>query len=279
MLKRILTAIVALFVFVPVMIFSDTWAFPILFGLCGLIGTFEMLRCIGIHKHVWISLPLYLVAALTPAFLRAADEYLEDSTLPVMQTALAAVLLAVLYLLAVAVFGHRKVDVTALGTALMMSLYIIGGFGGMVYLCDQRGLAVCLLIFIGAWVTDTFAYFTGRLLGRHKLIPEVSPKKTVEGALGGIIFCAAAYVGYAFLYNHVWAAEGQTLPPLLLGGIGILISVASQVGDLALSQIKRHFGIKDYGNLLPGHGGILDRFDSALAVSILLNLAFGATIR
>ncbi len=274
MLKRILTAIVALCVFVPPVVFADTWAFPILFALCALVGTFEMLRCIGIHKNGWIAVPLYLIAFSAPLLVRLAGEKVEDAFSLITQASVAVILLLVVYLLAVAVLGHKKLDITSVGCALMMFLYIVGGFAGVVMLNDMESRSICIMVFVGAWVTDTFAYFTGRLLGKHKLIPEVSPKKTVEGAIGGIVFCILAFVAFAFLHNRFWLGDRQPLPPLALAVVGLVVSVVSQVGDLALSQVKRHFGIKDYGNLLPGHGGVLDRFDSVLAVSILMTVVF-----
>lgn len=112
------------------------------------------------------------------------------------------------------------------------------------------------LIFIIAWSTDTFAYFGGFLWGNKKLCPKISPKKTIEGAISGIIgsMLVCAIFSYIFFANYI-------LIFALLGAVG---SVVSQVGDLAASQIKRQVGIKDYGNLIPGHGGILDRFDSVI---------------
>ena len=135
------------------------------------------------------------------------------------------------------------------------------------------GSHLYLLAFIGAWVTDTFAYFTGMLLGKHKLIPDVSPKKTVEGAIGGMAFCTLSFVGFACLYNQFWA-DGKLLPLWLMAIVGFLVSIVSQVGDLSLSLLKRKYGIKDFGKVFPGHGGVLDRFDSVLAVSIMLTVCF-----
>lgn len=111
-------------------------------------------------------------------------------------------------------------------------------------------------VFILAWVTDTSAYFAGVFLGKHKLIPEISPKKTVEGAIGGVIGTTIVSAAYAYMFNPsflYWA--------LVLGIVG---SILSQIGDLIASGIKRYLGIKDYGNIMPGHGGVLDRFDSIL---------------
>ena len=143
----------------------------------------------------------------------------------------------------------------------------------MLYLHDsiEYGKHIYLLTFICAWTTDTFAYFTGRLLGRHKLIPAVSPKKTIEGAIGGVVFCVGATVLFGFIIEKFFNPSGDISANYLVLAIsGVAISVISQVGDLIMSLIKRLYGIKDYGKIFPGHGGILDRFDSVMAVSVVL---------
>ena len=275
MRTRILTGLVAFIIFLPFLIFSDTIAFPIAMAVCGVISVFEMIHCIGLHKNLFLSIPLCLVAAAAPFCLR----YLGiETTLP---AALAVILLLLLYVLAVTTFSKGKVAVTESSTALMTAIYIIAGFSAMVYLHDfhQGGKYLYLLTFIGAWVPDTFAYFTGMLFGKHKLIPDVSPKKTVEGAIGGVVFCVLAFIGFALIYNHVLLAEeGKLLPIWLMAIIGFVTAVVSMVGDLTMSLIKRHYGIKDYGKILPGHGGFLDRFDSVIAVAVILAVFMGATI-
>ena len=131
------------------------------------------------------------------------------------------------------------------------------------------GNYVYLICFIGAWVTDTFAYFSGYLFGKHKLIPDVSPKKTVEGSIGGTLFCILAMIGYGWLVQLI-SGGAVSANYLVLGISGLFIAVVAQVGDLLMSAIKRTYGIKDYGKLFPGHGGVLDRFDSVMAVAVVL---------
>ncbi len=111
-------------------------------------------------------------------------------------------------------------------------------------------------IFILAWGSDTFAYFSGRFFGRHKLIEHVSPKKTVEGSIGGLIGSTVLSVLFAYIYNPDFMSFA-----ILLGLVG---SVLAQSGDLIASKIKRYCGIKDFGKIMPGHGGVLDRFDSII---------------
>ena len=153
----------------------------------------------------------------------------------------------------------------------LTAFYIIFALNMIVYIRDYPdGQYMYILILVGAWVTDTFAYFCGMLFGRggkHKLIPDVSPKKTWEGSIGGVLFCMLAMVIFGLIVNHISELKADYLM-LLIGGF--LISIVSQVGDLCMSVIKRTYGIKDYGKLFPGHGGVLDRFDSILAVAVIL---------
>lgn len=123
-------------------------------------------------------------------------------------------------------------------------------------LLSNMGSIYIWLVFIFAWISDTFAYFTGVFFGKHKLIPQISPKKTIEGSIGGILGTVLVTVGFAMVFKE---DNPMYFVPLAMVG-----SVVSQLGDLFASAIKREFKIKDYGNLIPGHGGILDRFDSIL---------------
>ena len=136
---------------------------------------------------------------------------------------------------------------------------------------NEDGQFLYLLIFIGAWMTDIFAYFTGVFFGKHKLIEDVSPKKTIEGSIGGIVFCALSFVALG-LVADIFFDRSANLVFLAIGGV--FISIIAQIGDLIMSVIKRHYGIKDYGKIFPGHGGMLDRFDSISAVSVTLGAIF-----
>ena len=271
MFKRILTGVIAFcFVLVPILFFADTVVLPIAVAVFSLIATYELLHCVGLHKNMWVSIPLYLVSAALPFGVRMMTVV----TVFALPLSLCVILL---YLLAAAVFSHGKADIQDVSTAFMLWLYTLLGFFGLIMVHDhiRGGEYLYLLAFLGAWVTDIFAYFTGMLLGRHKLIPDVSPKKTVEGAIGGVVFCTLAFVGYGLIYNNFWVADGgKTIPLAAMAIVGFLVSIVSQVGDLSLSLLKRKYGIKDFGKLFPGHGGVLDRFDSVLAVSIMLTVSF-----
>jgi phosphatidate cytidylyltransferase len=124
-------------------------------------------------------------------------------------------------------------------------------------------VALAGLIFVISFSTDVFAYLTGKLFGKKKLAPKISPNKTIEGSLGELIFCTTISALFAFLTG---------LDVIYVTWIGALGSIVAQCGDLFASSIKRYCGIKDFGKLIPGHGGILDRFDSVMFVAVFIQL-------
>lgn len=150
----------------------------------------------------------------------------------------------------------------------LLGFLYVGILFSFIYLVSAKdgGNFYVWLIFIGSWITDTAAYYAGRLFGKTKLCPKVSPKKTIEGSIGGligsVIFCG---VLGAFANNYI-----VTFPLYHFLIIGGLCGVFSQLGDLVASSVKRYVGIKDYSNLIPGHGGILDRFDSILFSGVVV---------
>lgn len=142
----------------------------------------------------------------------------------------------------------------------------------------QYGGYVVWLIFISSWVCDTCAYFTGMLLGKHKMAPVLSPKKTIEGAVGGVAGSAVAGALFSFLLAEQEISSADAAWAFAaIGGVGAVIS---QIGDLAASAIKRNHEVKDYGTCIPGHGGIMDRFDSVIftapIIYVMANILIGA---
>lgn len=117
------------------------------------------------------------------------------------------------------------------------------------------------LIIFGGTLTDTFAFLVGVTLGKHKLCPKISPKKTIEGAIGGTLGGMLSFLAFAFVMNNYW---NFSLNYAIIAVFGIIVSIFAQLGDLVASYIKRYAKIKDFGNVLPGHGGVLDRIDSIL---------------
>ncbi len=268
MRTRVITGLVALCVLIPVLIFSNTFVFDLALAVCCVISVFEMLKCVGTLKKLWISVPSLLVAPLVILAVRPLKHLFDGFSLT--QVTLPVLLISMLYLLAVMVFSKNGVTIEDVAVSGFMTVYITAAFASILFLRDSTGGAYTyLLVFIGAWITDIFAYFCGMLFGKHKLIPEVSPKKTVEGSIGGTLFCGGAFILYGVLIDR-FVEQASRMNLLLLFAYGVIVAVVSQIGDLCMSAIKRHYGIKDFGKVFPGHGGMLDRFDSILAVALVL---------
>lgn len=171
-----------------------------------------------------------------------------------------------LVLLTVTVTSKNSFDFDGVSFLTLSSIYVGLGFHFLIETrLSEQGISLLFFILILIWTTDSCAYFCGRAFGKRKLWPEISPKKTIEGSIGGIV--SALIVGLIFqylfpIYNSV----------LTVIAVSIVISIVGQLGDLVESALKRHYTVKDSGTILPGHGGILDRFDSLLFVMPVLYL-------
>lgn len=165
---------------------------------------------------------------------------------------------------------HKTVSVTDAAMVIFSVVYIPYFLTNLLYIRKlDSGNLLIWLPFVGAFLTDTCAYFAGVFLGKHKLCPNISPKKTIEGSIGGILGCMGACMLYGWILEKGWSLNVNYLH---LAGLGMIMAIVSQIGDLSASIIKRKFGIKDYGNLFPGHGGILDRLDSVIMIAPVVYL-------
>jgi phosphatidate cytidylyltransferase len=165
----------------------------------------------------------------------------------------------------VIIIRHEQMAYSDLTYALIGTMIITFGTGSIGYVC-QNGLSLSFFFavtFLLPWMADAGGFFVGATLGKHKLCPKISPKKTVEGAVGGVFFCVAASVGLGFLFQYLITPNLTVhfIPLIIIGACDALLSI---VGDLSFSLIKRSINIKDYGSIFPGHGGMLDRFDSII---------------
>ncbi len=263
MRTRLITAAVGLAVLIPLLIFSDTWIFVAAASFFAAVAMFEMMRCLGVHRNLAATIPLYVLAVALPFAARLFGKINSFGSLT-----LYLLMAYFFYLMALTIFSHGGMTFARSAEVFATGCYVSLIFSSIVMLRDAPGGEyLYLLVFLAAWVTDSFAYFTGRLLGKHKLIPAVSPKKTVEGAVGGVVFCILACLGFGLFTAVVWDATPNYIG---LGISGLILSVCAQIGDLIASLIKREHGIKDYGRLFPGHGGVMDRFDSVAAVAVVL---------
>lgn len=260
MKQRIITGVVAAALFIPFVIYGEL-PFTLLVYALAAVGMYEILRMKGISI---LSIPgilglLALFSILLP------NEWADKIQQLTSYSKLELVFIMVILLLVYSVLVKNKFTFDDVGFVILSAFYVGMGFH---YFIETRnadaGLEYVIFALLIVWTTDSGAYFTGRKIGKTKLWPEISPNKTVEGFVGGIIIAVIFAIGM------------QLVTPIassfvLLIIVAIISSIFGQMGDLVESAIKRHYNVKDSGNILPGHGGILDRFDSLLFVLPLLH--------
>lgn len=253
MLTRIITGFILFVLLVPMIAFSGTPVLPAVTTALAVIGIYEMAGCCGWRGRYSALIPAVVTGAGMQWAARIADDAIE--VIGCLSLAL------LIWELICAVFSHRTVESAQALSISGMTIYISFGFASLILLRDTKGVMTMPLAFLLPWSCDTMAYFGGRLFGKHKLIPDVSPKKTVEGAVSGTIGAVLAALLYGWLVSLI---SDKTPSYLLLALSGVSVGLLSQCGDLLMSLIKRENDIKDYGSIFPGHGGVLDRFDSIL---------------
>lgn len=225
-----------------------------LFTICcvSLIGMYELYRVYQVEKCGlafvgYLAIILYYAMLSLKAF---------NGTMPVM-------ILLIMVLMSGYVFRFPKYN-TEQVMAVFFGVFYVGVMMSYVYQLRilQGGGYLVLLIFISSWGCDTMAYCTGMLIGKHKMSPILSPKKTMEGAIGGVLGAVLIGLLYGIFVKHYTYLSYEVIKVFpIVCGAGALLSM---IGDLAASAIKRNHEVKDYGTLIPGHGGILDRFDSMI---------------
>lgn len=273
MKTRIISAVIGIPLVVLAFIFHRYFplCINIICALSSLICSVELLNAKSLTKDYIISIPCMMFSALMPM-------------LVVTELWQWLVYLFVFYLFSLLIVKNKKYnfnDIAYLVTAIGLSTV---GFTTLVAttLIEVTGSSFLVVLCVAtAWIADAGAYFIGSAFGKHKLCPNVSPKKTVEGAIGGIIFgilgaICVAIVYDSFIFPATWThGFGHGGVFVDFGGvvvIGALSTITSMVGDLTFSLIKRSCNVKDYGNIIPGHGGILDRCDSIIMTAPLLFL-------
>lgn len=251
MAVRIISAVVA----IPLLLFFVIYGglpLRLAVAVLSLIGMYELYKAVSVKiKTVHITGFLLEIAY---------SYYLFDNNVDItdIKVAFSIATLAILFIL---VICHRTNNVND-GAITLFGFFYIGVL--MSFICNIREVSIIFawLPFIFAFGSDTGAYFIGSKFGKHKLTPELSPKKSVEGAVGGVVTAALLSSIYAFICHKMYSLSINFV--LIFAITGAIGSIAAQFGDLAASSIKRYVKIKDYGNIMPGHGGVLDRFDSVL---------------
>ncbi|MBQ4600743.1 MAG: phosphatidate cytidylyltransferase [Oscillospiraceae bacterium] len=256
------TRVIAAMVMVPLLCIA-VFALPkvataILFGAMAALAVYELLYRTELVRHGRMIAYSMVTAFLVPVWCWAE---LQEGW------GLLVVLLFVAALFGEMMNSHIKVPFEHLAYCMVAGLLIPYLFSSIVRIHNgDLGDRVVIIPFILAFSSDTGAYFTGRFFGNHKLAPVISPKKTVEGAIGGVIAAVVGMLIYGIVMKLGFKMQVNFGYAVIYGLAG---SVAGVFGDLCFSVIKRQTGIKDYGNLIPGHGGILDRFDSMMLVGPL----------
>lgn len=258
MKTRILAAVVLLPLLLLVVLAAPKFITAILFGVMAAIGAYELLTGTGMVKHLRLNIYSMAMAFWTVLWcgLKLGSAWFMLSLL----------LFWVLLFAEMMVSGMKLTfDKTALCLAAGVVIPIL--FGSIVRIhATFYGRFFVLVPFAMAFLSDTGAYFAGMAFGKHKLAPVISPKKTIEGVVGGVLAAMVGMLIYCCVLQVFFKLNTNYLAALLYGLLG---SLGGVFGDLCFSVIKRQTGIKDYGNLIPGHGGILDRFDSMMVVGPL----------
>ncbi len=273
MSKKVIPALIALVVaiawlcsaFLPVPVFA------IAVSIMAAIGVYEIEHALGVNNKVFIIITLLFTAA--GPLLANYAEYVSLPFAAIMTVYIIAVMTMM-------VICHDTMEFKSTAASLLMSIALQYGFSCVVYLRDvykldadlfdgKKSYAIFFLLFsfFCSWMTDAMAFFAGSLFGKHKMCPKISPNKTIEGAIGGILCNALLSLVLLAVFRHFFEIKVGYLFTVV---VALVLSVISIFGDLAASVIKRQNGIKDFGNLLPGTGGVMDRFDSSLFVIPLL---------
>ncbi len=283
MLKRIISALVGIIIGVSVLIFDNKFLYTAVLTFIGSVGVWELIHAVKCEKNKLLTAICVGYSALIPTFMNLSVEFNFKRNLMVMSFVGFIFLLLLTLLLChqkirfehITMCGCAAVVIPASLSCIMyvryLPWYAEGGF--------FPGVFMIVYLLFCAWFGDSGAYFVGTFLGKHKLCPKISPKKTVEGFVGGVLTVGIVVGIQVALYNEVilrlaGVSDEYKMNYFVLIPIGMLACVAGVLGDLTASVIKRQYDVKDFGNLMPGHGGVLDRFDSVLFVSPILYAVF-----
>lgn len=277
MAKRIVSGVIGLALFFAVLYFLPHVCFTAAVALICAVASYELTWRSGIVSSRALSAVACVFAFCAPFLVSS-----QSSGIPVLADISAKLVFVLIFLCIAALFSiwlanSRKITLVMVLTSFFAGVILPIMFSTVLLIRGmENGEYLLLVPFIAAWMTDTGAYFIGMACGKTKLCAYVSPKKTVEGAIGGVVSCVAALLVFGLImHNNL----GVSVNYLAIAIMAVILSCIAQMGDLSFSLIKREYNIKDYGNVLPGHGGVLDRFDSVMftipAAYILIRIVGG----
>ena len=264
MKKRVISGIVFSLIWIAILLINNDWFDTSVVAILSLISTYEYFKAfknVGHNPISWIGylgcLAIFLMGGIIP------EEY---KVLLIKIVVPLGLISAFTYM----ILGKVKRTIIDVAITIFSLLYIPFMFSFIKLILDMEyGRFFILYVLCGAFISDTFAFLVGSKIGKTKLAPDISPNKTVEGSIGGLLGNAVGGGIFAGVMN-VYFEQSIDLIGIVI--LGIFCSVIAQLGDLSFSLIKREFGINDYGNLFLAHGGVLDRFDSVLFVAPVLAL-------
>lgn len=260
MKQRVTTAIIALLIFIPLLIIGGL-PFDILVIAMGVVAMTEFVSM----KKLFVVSPAAFISYFAILSLLVPRKWL--GFLPVGETYMDLFFVFLLCLLAFTVMSKNSFSFDDAGALILGAVYAGFGFHFMIA-ARNESLWMMLYALLIVWITDSGAYMIGRKIGKHKLAPKISPNKTWEGSIGGTLATVVIVGIYVFCMQQSFKYNF-----VVMLGLTLLFSIGGQFGDLIESAFKRYFGVKDSGKILPGHGGILDRFDSLLFVLPLMHFA------
>ncbi|MGN1114083.1 MAG: phosphatidate cytidylyltransferase [Oscillospiraceae bacterium] len=269
MTTRIISAAVALVIAVVVLILHNTFVLPLAVGALAAIAVFEMFRAMKLNEHkpqMYIAIGYTLLSCMSYIWLNHGVLVWLNNNL-----FFAALLISMSILFLIEHESLKAVDFFA----MLAIPYIINfSFSTLLYMNSVKvgGMFMIIVTLCGSWLADSGAYFAGTFFGKTPLCPKISPKKTVEGVIGGVVTNGVLFLIIGLVYEYL--LDGAPLHYVFMILSGMICAVIGLVGDLTASVIKRQYGIKDYGNIMPGHGGVMDRFDSFMFVAPFMYFVF-----
>lgn len=262
MFKRIMVAVVCIPVIFLIVYVLPEVSLELALAVLSALSVYEALCSTRFLKRFSLAAVSILMAALIPVWVASGE--------PIFP-AFCGLFFYVMFLFGTALASHKQIGLEQLGGTFFVTLVIPFFLSSFLRLRRMDNWKFTLVLpLVIAFLSDACALFAGMLFGKHKLAPELSPKKTVEGAVGGLLGATLCTVLYGWIMQAILHLEGVQYGALAL--YGALGSLFAQMGDLSFSCIKREYGIKDFGNILPGHGGMLDRFDSVIFCAPLIEI-------